>query len=237
MNQGAPPFAALDDILSQTRHLLLDFDGPVCSLFAGTPTAPIADRLRKVLTQQGAELPQAIQETADWFEILSFAVSISPALAAQVESELTEAELSAVSTAAPTAYVHEVVSSCRESGRSIAVVSNNSARAVDSYLTRHGLDQQFGLVVARTGPDPSILKPSPHLIEQAASALDAVPSACSLIGDSPADIESARLAGAHSIGYARTPDKRERLDAVGAGAIVATMADLALRLRARPLPS
>jgi phosphoglycolate phosphatase len=63
MTQSLPSFAAFDDILNQTRHLLLDFDGPVCTLFAGTSTAPVADRLRKVLTQQGAELPQAIQET------------------------------------------------------------------------------------------------------------------------------------------------------------------------------
>jgi hypothetical protein len=35
MSSGRAPFAALDDILSQTQHLLISFDGPVCLLFAG----------------------------------------------------------------------------------------------------------------------------------------------------------------------------------------------------------
>jgi len=40
MNTEREP--ALDDILGRTRQLLLDFDGPVCSLFAGTDTEPVA---------------------------------------------------------------------------------------------------------------------------------------------------------------------------------------------------
>ncbi len=36
MNQPAP-YAVLDDILRQTQHLLLDFDGPVCTLFTTCP--------------------------------------------------------------------------------------------------------------------------------------------------------------------------------------------------------
>jgi len=47
------------------------------------------------------------------------------------------------------------------------------------------------------------------------------------------DVQGARLAGAHSIGYANKPGKRERLSEAGAGAIINSLADLALRLRAR----
>ena len=35
MSSERAPFAALDDILSQTQHLFISFDGPVCSLFVG----------------------------------------------------------------------------------------------------------------------------------------------------------------------------------------------------------
>ena len=65
MTTERTPASALDGILSRARHLLLDFDGPVCSLFAGTPTAPVAGRLRDVLTRHGVRLPQEIGETAD----------------------------------------------------------------------------------------------------------------------------------------------------------------------------
>ena len=120
------------------------------------------------------------------------------------------------------------MTACQNSGRSVAVVSNNSARAVHSYLARHGLDDRISLVVARTNHDPALLKPSPHLITQAVDALDAEPGECTLVGDSVTDIQAARLASVHSIGYANKPGKRERFTAAGAGAIINSLADLAL---------
>jgi beta-phosphoglucomutase-like phosphatase (HAD superfamily) len=113
------------------------------------------------------------------------------------------------------------------------VVSNNSARAVYSYLARHGLDDRISLVVARTNHDPALLKPSPHLITQAVHSLNADPGECTLVGDSVTDVQGAHVASVQSIGYANKPGKRERLTTAGAGAIVNSLADLALRLRAR----
>ena len=40
--------------LTEARALLLDFDGPVCSVFAGLPTPVIAAELRGILAAQGA---------------------------------------------------------------------------------------------------------------------------------------------------------------------------------------
>ena len=150
---------------------------------------------------------------------------------------MTNQELAAVATAAPTPYVHEVVTACQTSGRSVAVVSNNSSAAVHSYLARHGLDDRISLVVARTSHDPALLKPSPHLITQAVHALNAEPGECTLVGDSVTDVEGAHLASVQSIGYANKPGKRERLGSAGAGAIINSLADLALRLRARVVDS
>jgi phosphoglycolate phosphatase len=113
MSPERAPFAALDDILNQARHVLIDFDGPICSLFAGTPTAPIADRLREVITVEGVLLPQAIKDTGNWFEILIFAASVSADLAGRIESELTGLECAAVATAAPTPYVSSTVAVSR----------------------------------------------------------------------------------------------------------------------------
>ncbi len=127
--------------------------------------------------------------------------------------------------------MNDVITACRDSARSVAVISNDSEKAVRAYLAAHDLDSQIDLIAARTSCDPAILEPSPYLIEQAASKLGASASTCVVVGDSPADIESARRAGAFSIGYARTSNDREQL--TGADAIILSMADLALRLRAR----
>ncbi len=109
----------------------------------------------------------------------------------------------------------------------------NSARAVHSYLARHGLDDRISLVVARTDHDPALLKPSSHLITQAVDALDAEPGECTLVGDSVTDVQAVRLASVQSIGYANKPGKRERFTAAGAGAIINSLADLALAPRTR----
>jgi phosphoglycolate phosphatase len=232
MTASTSPGADLDAIVSQTRHLLLDFDGPICSIFAGLPAATIAYRLRKLFGDH-ASVPDDIKRSPDPFEVFAYAAATSEDLAARVEAEMSDQELAAVATAAPTPYVHEVVTACQNSGRSIAVVSNNSAQTVHAYLARHGLDDRISLVVARTNHDPALLKPSPHLITQAVDALDADPGECTLVGDSVTDIQGARLAGVHSIGYANSPGKREHFTAAGAGAIINSLADLALRLRAR----
>jgi len=232
MTGPIPAASDLDGILARTRHLLLDFDGPICSIFAGLPAATVADRLRKLFGNH-AQMPDDIASTPDPLEVFAYAATVSEGLAARVETEMTDLELAAVATAAPTPYVHEVVTACQNSGRSVAVVSNNSAAAVHSYLARHGLDDRISLVVARTHHDPALLKPSPHLITQAVGALDAEPSECTLVGDSVTDIQGARLASVHSIGYANEPGKREHFTAAGAGAIINSLADLALRLRAR----
>jgi phosphoglycolate phosphatase-like HAD superfamily hydrolase len=128
--------------------------------------------------------------------------------------------------------VHEVIASARESGRIIGVVSNNSSRAVSAYLDRHGLSDGVNLVIARTSHDPALLKPSPHLIDEAIRGLDASRASTVLVGDSYTDIEAAHSAGVASIGYANKPGKRERMAQLQAEAVIISMADLALALRA-----
>jgi HAD superfamily hydrolase (TIGR01509 family) len=223
--------ADLGAILARTRHLLIDFDGPICSIYAGLPAPQVAAQLRKLFT--GHQLPEAIQQTGDPIEVFAYAGTVSPDLAARVEAEMTDLEVTATATAKPTPNIHEVLAGCRESGRTAAVVSNNGARAVNAYLDRQGLSDGIRLVVARTSHDPALLKPSPYLIDKAVRALDAEPAATALVGDSITDIEAARSAGIASIGYANKPGKYERMTNAGAGAVITSMADLALWLRAR----
>jgi hypothetical protein len=102
MSSERAPFAALDDSLSQTQHLLISFDGPVCSLFAGIAVAGIADSLREVFAQESVRVPETIEHTGNWLEIFSYAASVSPDLAVRVESELTALEFATVTTAALT---------------------------------------------------------------------------------------------------------------------------------------
>ena len=222
---------ALGAIIARTRWLLLDFDGPICSVYSGLPASTVAEKLRKLLP---GKLPKAIVSTLDPIEVFIYSATVSDEIAARVEAEMADLEVAAVARAEPTPYAHEVIASARESGRTIAVVSNNSSRSVSAYLDRHDLNGGVHLVAARVSHDPALLKPNPHLIVEAVRSLDADPASATLVGDSFTDIEAAHSAGVASIGYANQSGKRDRMRQLRAGAVINNMADLALSLRALP---
>jgi len=231
MSDPARPSAALDNIVRQAHHLVLDFDGPVCDLWATHSVALAADRLRKLLTDQDIQLPDMIATTADPLAVLSCAAAINRDLAAIAEADLADLELSAVPTAQPAGYANDVITSARASGRTVTVISSCSAPAVNTYLARNNLDEQVGLVAARTTQEPP---PAASLIERTIRVLQADPAACVLVACSPAIIEAANAAGMPTIGYAHTSTDRGALAGTQPSAVIHSLADLVLRLRARP---
>jgi len=222
----------LNQIIRRARYLLLDFDGPICDIFAGHPAPAVAEQLRQIITAQGIELPADVAQSGDPIVVFTYSGTISPDLAAKVESEMADQEVAAVPTARPGPYVHDVVISARESGRTVAVVSNNSERAVRAYLDQHGLDDRIDYIAARTSPDTDLLKPHPHLLQQAITELAATRDECVLVGDQTTDMQAACTTGIDSIGYANRPGKTDTLAQAGATAVVTSLAELVLPIRA-----
>ena len=210
------PYAALDAILSRARHLIFDFDGPVCDLSAAMPP-DTASQLRAILHTQAADLPPAVADTDDPLQILSCAAGISPAAAARIDAQLTAFEAAAAAEATSTAYLDEALAACRDSGRSTAVVSRHSAEAVSSYLNAHGLADQIRHIIAPASYPPGHLQTAAHLIEDTIHALGVKPAECALITASTIIIETGRNAGTDSIGYATTLAASEHLTAARAG--------------------
>ena len=157
---------------------------------------------------------------------------MSPELARQVEAALQTAEIKAVESATPTPGVDEFLAACRETGRQLAIVSNNTGASVRAYLARVGLARFVQHVEARDPSDPALMKPSPHLIEKAAQALAVVPGQCTLIGDQTTDVKAARSIGAASIGYANKPGEADDLTAAGADAVIEHINELTEAIRA-----
>lgn len=62
---------ALTSVLNPARHVLLDFDGPVCSIFASISASDVACQLREELWR-GSLLPGP---RTSLIRFLSFAVS------------------------------------------------------------------------------------------------------------------------------------------------------------------
>jgi len=155
------------DLLDQRDHVLLDFDGPVCSVFGGEiSNVRAADCLRSIV--KGAVLPAEIANGPDPFAVLRFSAQFeNGARLADVAAELERLEREAVRTAPPTVAIARVLDYLASAGHFVTIVSNNSAAAVADFLSRHGLERLARGIAARRSADPSLLKPAPYLVEQA----------------------------------------------------------------------
>ncbi len=155
--------------------------------------------------------------------------------ASLVAARLAGIELAAVGKAAPSAYVHEAIAACRDSGRTPVILSRQSRQAVQAWLARFALDDQVRYVIAPDDRAPARERLDDGLLAGGLRGLDIRPDSCALITATPSAVERARGGGLQSIGYASAPALGQRLADSGAEAVMPSLADLTLRLRARPL--
>jgi HAD superfamily hydrolase (TIGR01509 family) len=222
--------APLSRLLAGDRPLLLDFDGPVCSIFAGYPASTVADELRALLRGHDVAIPGELLGTPDPLEVLRWSATRGTTVLRAVEGALCSAELHAARSAAPAPYAREVIVAARGAGHPIAIVSNNSAAAVIEYLATRRLSSYITSVIGRAYADPGRMKPNPEPILHAVFDLGAEPHQCVLVGDSLADIAGAKAAGVPVIGYANQPEKIEPFREAKADAVVTSLGDIAVAL-------
>ena len=218
-------------LLSAKTAILLDFDGPVCSIFSNHPAPGVAASLRSTLATAGVVVPTELGAENDPLEVLKWTATLDrPGLVRSVEAALCAEEATAALTSQPTPYGREFIIGAYEAGKPIAVVSNNSAGAIQRYLGRQRLSRYGMPISGRVFARPDLMKPNPEPILIAAKSLGAGPADCVLIGDSLADIDGAHAADVAVIGYANRPEKVDRFAAANADIIITTMADVALAL-------
>ncbi|GGM99672.1 hydrolase [Lentzea pudingi] len=213
----------LRDTLAGIDALLLDFDGPVCSVFAGFPAPVVADQLREVLHEgMHGPLPTDIEKTVDPFEVFKYAALLGTYEARFLEAALTAHEVEAVKTAQPTPGAIEAIRKWHNSGRPIAIVSNNSTIAIEAYLSLQ--DTSSGIsIFGRDSFDPEDLKPNPKRVLDAISLLGIQNDQCVLVGDSVSDVLAANAAGVKCIAYANRPHKTKDLLDAGPSCIITDM--------------
>lgn len=228
----------LAGIIEHARVLLVDFDGPICSIFAGYPAPTVAEELRQLVAALGGDVPSERDAEEGPIRVLRLvATTCPPPIVQAVADALRDAELEATETAEPTRAADDVLRAARASGRRVAVVSNNSEDAVRRYLDRHELGSYVDHVSARhDSMHPRLMKPNDHLIRRALDNLGTAPAAGVLVGDSTDDVAAGRGAGLPVIGYANKPGKHEHLSRTGAVAVIDSMAELAnVICAARPI--
>jgi phosphoglycolate phosphatase-like HAD superfamily hydrolase len=211
-------------LVARASAVLLDFDGPICRLFAKVRAADVAADLRRYLEQRGAPVPD--DGINDPLAVMRMSAGLDADILAGLHAELVRAEVRAASTAVPTRGSGEVIRGMVKRGRKVAVVSNNSAEAVHEYLALHRLDLHVSVISARRSSDPMLMKPSPYLLERALTVLRASASSAVFVGDSVADVQASIAADVRCIGYANKPGKRERLAVAGAAEVIDSISTL-----------
>lgn len=226
----------LRKLLGNAEAVLFDFDGPVCSVFAGYPAPQVAAQLRTDLASLRPDVRwSAAGRSDDPMRVLIDTPTWGAEFTAAADDRLTELETAAVATAQPSDGGEASMRACRDSGRAVAIVSNNSTPAVRCYLAQHRLVELVdGPVVGRRHGRPELMKPHPAPIEDALSSLGIQPSAAVLVGDSLTDVIGARAAGIMCIGFADKPGKTELL--AKADVVIEDMRLLAEHLRDVPRP-
>ncbi|WP_017583879.1 HAD family hydrolase [Nocardiopsis valliformis] len=215
---------------------LLDFDGPVCSAFAGYPALEVARDLLDDGVKAGTPATPEMKAETDPMKVLELLYEAGPKNHGRAESFLTSAEVRSVQQAAPTSGAVEFLEAAREFDTPVAVVSNNSPEAVQAFLENQKLDGLVVSVVGRDKTSPHLMKPNPYLLKKALRDLSVSPAQALMIGDSVTDIEVSQSVGVASVGYANRPGKAQRFSELGADIVVTDMAVLARVLLSPPHP-
>lgn len=217
----------LRELFHTATCVLFGFDGPVCRLFAGYPAAGVAADLFDWLRRQGRVnlLPEDDARSDDPHAVLRAVALAAPGsdFLAELEAELTRHELRATDTADPTPAAGELIRTLQSRDYGLAITTNNSASAVERYLTAHGLADYFGQHIHGRTRDLLRLKPDPDCLLRALDSTGIAAGQALMIGDTPADCIAARKAGVAFVGYARNERKRNLLAGVGATTIVSSM--------------
>ena len=203
---------------------MLHFHGPVCDMPAWSDS-DVTSQLHGLLAGHGIRLPPPASAALSPYDILRFILTACPQLADRAEAEVAAHEVRAAAVARPAAGIRTLLHGPAQ----VTIIGNVCPAAISTYLARlyPREHDQVRLVIARRGADPAILEPTPIPVLQAAQLLGVPASACAVVASTPADIRSARLAGARAVGYTRDPAIRQRLTAAGAEAATNYIAAIA----------
>ncbi|WP_328825961.1 HAD family hydrolase [Streptomyces ureilyticus] len=201
---------ALGDLVARVRHVVFDFDGPICLLFPGDSAERVARDQVNWLEERGLSglLTEQERDHPDPHLVLSAVAGRHPGsdLVAELEELLTQQELRKVPRAWPTPYAYPLIRTWVAVGARMAIATNNSSRAVRKYLADRELTDCFAPHIYGRTQDLSLLKPHPHTLQRALNAMGAAPDSSVMIGDSPTDYAAAREMGMAFIGYARNEE-------------------------------
>lgn len=219
------------ELVAHAQAVLLDFDGPICSVFAGYRAHEVAAEIMKRAAAAGYALRP--DDPDDPISVYKATTGMDPDVIAVIEDALVEEESTALSRTEPHPGIPDLVRQLHTGGHRLVIVTNNGGGPVSTFIERHDLAGDVEKVIGRDPRQPSLLKPSPDSIIRALAHLELPPARAVFVGDSTSDVDAGHAAGLAVVGYANKPGKDQRLRDAGADAIIKSMGDLVATLRPR----
>jgi phosphoglycolate phosphatase len=237
---GGGLLAGIDLVVFDKDGTLIDFDAMWAPWIVELTTRleratgrPIAERLFAELGFDGAAyrtipggplavLPMAILRDAVADVVVRSGAAEAAAVAAVDEAWFVP---DPVSTARPLADLPRLFAALRAAGRRIAVATSDDHEPAARTLAGLGIADLVDVLI---GADDGVArKPAPDMVLRAAAAVGVPTSRTAVVGDSLADLEMGRAAGAgRVIGVLSGVSAREDLETF-ADAVVSSVADLA----------
>ena len=191
------------------ESVVLDFDGTMCLLFQNHDLAATRHRMHEELGRFSIDFDEAL-DAFDAFDAVLAQTADRPETRAEAllkaDEILSDAEVAAAGTGPAVTGVAEAVDFWRGAGYRVGVATNNSARAVDAFLSRMSIRQLP--VVGRDGAHPERLKPSTWSVERVLELMGGRPEATVFVGDTRRDYETSLRAGCAFLGMVPTERKR-----------------------------
>ncbi len=219
--------------MSRPRAVLFDFDG---TLIDSAPDIHAATNL--LLARQGlgpltlAQVKSMIGHGVRKLVERAYAACGRPLDDAELDAEFATmmeiyfSHLTVLTRLMPGA--REAVDALRADGVALALVTNKPQRFSEAILDHFGLLDAFGAVIG--GDAGYVKKPAPDMLLAALERLGVAAGEAAMIGDSGADVESARAAGLPVVivegGYTTVPAAE-----LGADAVVASLDEVVSALR------
>jgi|SRR5262249_52085590 len=137
-------------------------------------------------------------------------------------------ELKGANRALPLEGALDLLRSLRRRKIDAGIVTANSSRTVTRWLRHHRVTKSIKVIVGRDALLP--MKPAPHMLLRAIKDAGGTPKHTAFVGDSLADLESAREAKVTFYGIAPSEAARDRLVSGGATDVFSSPAAFAIHL-------
>jgi len=133
-------------------------------------------------------------------------------------------ELEATKTTSLQPGITEVLKALRDMGLKIGICTVNSQKSVDHILKKFGIAKFFDTVITRDAVKN--VKPSTEHLGATLKALGVNPKEALVVGDSPADMKSAKELGAIAAALPTGISTQKELADAGANYIITTIMDI-----------